>query len=453
MKFSEIAKAIQASRQGQDGDFTRLIIDSRQVQSGDCFIAIKGERLDGHQFIEQAIERGARAIIAARGPISALEKTVCFMQVADTIIALGKLAAYWRDRCAISMIGVTGSCGKTTVKGMIDAICQTAGKTLSTQGNYNNHIGLPLTLLRLDNTYRYAVIEMGASAKNEIAYLGKIAKPTVTLITNVMPAHLQGFGSIAGIAEAKGEIYEILPQEGIAVLNQEETYADYWRTKIGKRKTITFGLSSQSTVWASEIEYCPMSVVFDLHVGEVSRRIEVSIPGKQSVLNALASAAAAHAVGISMEHIVQGLTAFKGVPGRLSRYVGLQGASIIDDTYNANPGSVKAALEVLTHCVGEKIFVMGDMAELGENAADYHAKIGQYAREKGISQLFAVGKWSEQAVIAFGQGAKWYPSQEALVQELKDHMNAESVILVKGSRSSRMEGITQAIIQGKESTC
>lgn len=450
MKFSEIAKAIHASRQGQDGDFTRLTIDSRQVQSGDCFIAIKGERLDGHQFIEQAIERGARAIIATRGPISELEKNSCFLQVADTTIALGQLAAFWRDRCAISMIGVTGSCGKTTVKGMIDAICQIAGKTLSTQGNYNNHIGLPLTLLRLDNTYRYAVIEMGASAKNEIAYLGKIAKPTVTLITNVAAAHLQGFGSLQGVAEAKGEIYEILPQEGIAVLNQEETYCDTWRTKIGGRKTITFGLSSQSMVWADNIEYHPMKVEFDLHMGEVSRHIEVNVPGKHMVLNALASAAAACAVGISIEHIVQGLMAFKGVPGRLSRYKGLQGASIIDDTYNANPGSVKAALEVLTNCNGQKIFVMGDMAELGENAADYHANIGQYAREKGISQLFAVGKWSEQAVMAFGKGAKWYPSQEALVEALKDHMTADTVILVKGSRSSRMEGITQAIIQGKE---
>lgn len=450
MKFSEIAKVIHASRQGQDGNFTRLVIDSRQVKTGDCFIAIKGERLDGHQFIEQAIQQGARAIIASRGPMNDLERTVCFLQVEDTIVALGQLATVWRDRCAISMIGITGSCGKTTVKGMVESICQGVGKTLATEGNYNNHIGLPLTLLRLDNTYRYAVIEMGASAKGEIAYLGKIAKPTVTLITNVAPAHLQGFGSIEGVAEAKGEIYEILPKEGIAVLNQNEAYCDYWRTKIGERKTITFGLSSQSVVWASNIECHPMQITFDLHIGEVSRQIKINIPGKHTVANALASAAAAHAVGITIEQIAQGLEIFKGVPGRLSRYIGLKGASIIDDTYNANPGSVNAALEVLANCTGQTIFVMGDMAELGENVADYHANVGKYAREKGISQLFAVGKWSEQAVIAFGKGAMWYPSQEALVKALTDQITAESIVLVKGSRSSRMEGITKAIVQGKE---
>lgn len=450
MKFSEIAKIIQASRQGQDGDFIQLVIDSRQVKPGDCFIAIKGERLDGHQFIEQAIQQGARAIVASRGPMNDLERTACFLQVEDTIIALGQFASAWRDRCAISMIGITGSCGKTTVKGMIESICQNVGKTLATEGNYNNHIGLPLTLLRLDNTYRYAVIEMGASAKGEIAYLGSIAKPTVTLITNVAPAHLQGFGSIEGIAKAKGEIYEILPKEGIAVLNQNEVYCDYWRTKIGERKTITFGLSSQSMVWASDIIFHPMQVTFNLHIGESSRQIKINVPGKHMVVNALASAAAAYAVGITIEKIVSGLESFKGVPGRLSRYIGLKGASIIDDTYNANPGSMNAALEVLANCTGQTIFVMGDMAELGENGADYHAKVGKYAREKGISQLLAVGKWSEQAVTAFGKGAIWYPSQEALIKALKDQITAESIILVKGSRSSRMEGITKAIIQDKE---
>ena len=188
MKFSQIAKAIQASRQGPDGDFEKLVIDSRQVKAGDCFIAIKGERLDGTMFIEQAILQGAKAIIAPRGPMNELEQSVCFMQVEDTTIALGRLASFWRDKCAISMIGVTGSCGKTSVKGMINTICQIAGKTLATEGNFNNHIGLPLTLLRLDNTYRYAVIEMGASAKGEIAYLGQIAKPTVTqILMRLMP--------------------------------------------------------------------------------------------------------------------------------------------------------------------------------------------------------------------------------------------------------------------------
>lgn len=450
MKFSEIAKAIHASRQGEEGEFTRLIIDSRQVIPGDCFIAIKGERLDGHDFIAQAIQKGARAIIAARGAITDLEKSVCFLQVDDTTIALGKLAAYWRDKCAVSMIGVTGSCGKTSVKGMIQSICETAGKTLATEGNFNNHIGLPLTLLRLDNSYRYAVIEMGASAKGEIAYLGKIAKPTVTLITNVAPAHLKGFGTLDGVAEAKGEIYEILPKEGVAVLNQEEAYSQFWREKMGERKVLTFGLTSSSYVYPSEITYHPESVQFNLHIGESHHRVKVTVPGQHTVLNALASATAAYAVGISIENIIKGLEAFQGVPGRLSRYSGLKGASIIDDTYNANPGSMKAALEVLANYKGQTIFVMGDMAELGDNVEDYHKNIGLHAREKGISKLLAVGQWSKFAVTAFGQEGIWFPSQEALIEVLKDKMSSDTVILVKGSRSSRMEGITNAIIQSKE---
>lgn len=450
MDLSVIAKAAQASMHGKPHDFRALTIDSRQVKPGDCFVAIKGENFDGHDFIQAAMDKGATAVIAARAPMTISEKAICFLEVDDTVQALGRIASFWRDKFPIPMIGVTGSCGKTTVKGMISSICETVGKTLSTQGNFNNHIGLPLTLLRLDSSYRFAVIEMGASAQGEIDYLGKIAKPNVSLITNVAAAHIQGFGSLAGVAQAKSEIYAILPQDGVAVLNFDEAFSDSWRTVIGSRKTITFGLNPDARVHATDIEYKPMGVQFTLHVQGEQCDISVEIPGKHTILNILASAAATSAIGITIADIKQGIEAFESVPGRLCRYPGLKGACVIDDTYNANPGSVNAALEVLAGCQGQTMFVMGDMAELGDNAAEYHTRVGVSAREKGISQLHAVGKFSELAVNAFGKGATWYPTKEALVDALKKEMTPETVILIKGSRSSQMEVVTKAIVQRED---
>lgn len=450
MKLSVIANAIRATMHGNECDFIGVTIDSRQVKPGDCFIAIKGEQFDGHDFIKNAIENGATAILASRAPLYDYENSVCFMQVEDTVLALGLLASFWRERFPIPMIGITGSCGKTTVKGMVSSICQIAGKTLSTQGNFNNHIGLPLTLLRLDSSYRFAVIEMGASAKGDIAYLGKIAKPDVSLITNIAPAHLLGFGSLEGVAIAKSEIYDILPVNGVAVLNLDEPFSGSWRSTIGTRKTITFGLNTDAMVHATDIDYLPMGVKLTLHVQGKHHVVNVGIPGRHTVLNILASAAATSAIGISLDDIVKGLETFEGVPGRLCRYSGLNGACVIDDTYNANPGSVNAALDVLARCEGQTVFVMGDMAELGDNTADYHASVGVQAREKGISQLLAVGKFSELAVNAFGQGATWYPTKEALVDALKPQMESHTVILIKGSRSSQMEVIARAILQQED---
>ncbi len=343
------------------------------------------------------------------------------------------------------MVGITGSCGKTSVKGMIEAICQQQGKTLATKGNFNNHIGLPLTLLRLDASYQYAVIEMGASAQGEIQYLGGIARPTITLITNVKPAHLLGFGSLANVASAKGEIYEILPADGIAIVNSDEPFCQSWTSVINKRHVITFGINNEAMIRATQIDLQPFFVQFTLHIQDKQAVVKVNTPGHHTVMNALASAAAGFALGLSLENIVKGLESFQGVPGRLRRFKGLEGASVIDDSYNANPGSVNAALDVLALCSGRRTFVMGDMAELGENAIDYHIQVGQTARQKGIESLLAVGKLSEHAVKAFGEGAIFYPNKEALVTDLKKHLNAQMTILVKGSRSAGMEVITQAL--------
>ncbi|MBN9288482.1 MAG: hypothetical protein BGO43_05810 [Gammaproteobacteria bacterium 39-13] len=446
MKLSIIAKEIQAQLHGSDVDFPSLAIDSRKVQPGDMFAAIKGENHDGHDFIAQAITQGAKVILASRGPENEIEKKISFLQVADTTIALGELAAFWRRLNPIPMVGLTGSCGKTSVKGMVEAICQQQGTTLATKGNFNNHIGLPLTLLRLDPKYQFAVIEMGASHVGEIRYLGKIAHPTITLITNVAPAHLLGFGSIENVAKAKGEIYEILPPEGKAILNIDEAFSETWRQIIGTREAITYGLSDGAMVFARDIELQPFFVQFTLHLpNEQSHSVKVNIPGKHTVMNALAAAACGFALGISLPRIVSGLESFQGVPGRLRRFKGLEGAVVIDDSYNANPGSVNAALDVLANCQGKRTFVMGDMAELGENAINYHAEVGKVARQKGIERLLAVGKLSEHAVKAFGEGAKIYLSKDALVADLKGMLTSQSIVLIKGSRSSGMDVVTDAL--------
>lgn len=445
MKLSVIAKAISATLYGPDIDLPQIAIDSRKIVGGELFIALKGENFDGHDYIEGALQKGAKAVIAAKEPQTALEKSCTFLSVKDTTQALGAFGAFWRSRFSLTTVGITGSCGKTTVKGMMESICEQQGKTLATKGNFNNHIGLPLTLLRLDESYQYGVIEMGASAIGEIQYLGHIAKPKVTLITNVMPAHLLGFGSLEGVAKAKGEIYDILPKDGIAVLNVDEPFCDYWRTLIKERNMLTYGLGKPADVFARNIVMSPFSVQFDLCVRDKQQQVTIEIPGKHTIMNALAAAAAGTAMGISLNNIVKGLAAFQGVPGRLRRMKGMNGAWIIDDSYNANPGSMNAALDVLAGCQGKKLFVMGDMAELGEDAALYHEQIGQRAKQQGIESLFAVGSLSQFAVKAFGQGAKSYSDKTLLVDDLKRHLTDQTVVLIKGSRSSGMEVVTHAL--------
>lgn len=445
MKLSILAKEINAQLHGPDMELPLVAIDSRKIQGGEMFVAIKGENLDGHDFIGDAIAKGAKAILAGREPQTTVEKNITFLQVKDPNVALGELAAFWRRLHPIPLVGITGSCGKTTVKGMIEAICQQQGKTLATQGNFNNHIGLPLTLLRLDPTYQFAVIEMGANHMGEIAYLGKIARPTATLITNVRPAHIQGFGSVEKVAQAKGEIYQALPAEGIAIINQDEPFNDYWRTLIQDREMITFGLEKPAMVSANDVVLKPFSSEFVLKVFNQQRPVTIQVPGKHMIMNALAAASAGIALGIPLERIVEGLAAFHAVSGRLKRFVGVAGSCVIDDSYNANPGSMIAALEVLAGCQGERLFVMGDMAELGPDAASYHEQIGQFARQKGVNRLFAVGKLSAHAVQAFGNGAQIYANKEELIQDLKPLITQQSIILIKGSRSAGMEIVTQAL--------
>lgn len=451
MILSKIAKPLDAKFHGQDNTLPTIVRDTRECCEGKLFIAIQGAQFDGHDFIEQAIQQGAIAILAQRAPCTALEKTVSWLEVHDSIEALGKLAQLHRAQFSLPVVGITGSCGKTTVKGMLALICEQQGATLATQGNFNNHIGLPLTLMQLNASHQFAVIEMGANHSGNIDYLCQIAQPTISLITNVNAAHLQGFGSLDGVAQAKGEIYTALPDNGIAILNIDEHYCEYWQKLIGNRQTLHFGLSQGAQVNASSIQLETFSTHFMLHIEEQTHPVNLKLPGLHMLMNALAACSAAHVMGIPLEKIVLGLEQYQGIKGRLNRHCGVNGSTIIDDSYNANPGSMNAALDILSSFSGIRMFVMGDMGELGDNALEYHSLIGARAKQKGIEQLYAVGEMSTQAVAAFGDGARHFDSKQTLLEALKAQLSSDTTILIKGSRSARMEDICEALINKNES--
>lgn len=432
-----------------------VAIDSRRVNPGDLFVAIPGERVDGHDYIAQAIERGATAILAQRAPQSERESSVSYWQVPDTVVALGQIAAAWRKHRALPVIGITGSCGKTTVKGMLGSILSVVGETLVTQGNYNNQIGMPLTLLKLKDSHQYAVIEMGASQTGDIEYLGALAKPDVAVITQVAPAHLKGFGSVDGVAKAKAEIYTALSTAGTAILNQDDPYYDSWHDHCGDKKQISFGFSPKANVTAKAIHYAPFNVQFELVCGDKpAQPVTIAIPGKHTVMNALAASACAMALGIAPATIARGLESFTGVDRRMQRHPGPNQSWILDDTYNANPSSMRAAIDVLAGCTGKKILVMGMMGELGPDSDALHASVGEHAKAQGIDCLMSVGSLTAPAVAAFGEDATLFDDKATLSVALKAQLLKDPcTVLIKGSRSAEMETISDAFILRKEPLC
>ena len=421
--------------------------DSRNIAKNQLFVAIKGERFDGNAYAAEAIKQGAAAALVSDANTQASPTVL----VADTRLALGQLAEYWRTTLPLPLVAVTGSNGKTTVKEMLAAILQvTVFKTsaslsvLATQGNLNNDIGMPMTLLKLRKQHAYAVIEMGMSHEGEIRYLTNIAKPNVAVVNNAGIAHIGEVGSREGIARAKGEIFEGLASDGTAVINSDDTFADYWKSLNANRKIITFALSAQADVTASYEEAAGVSKVM-LTTPAGSIHFKLNVLGKHNISNALAASACAHALGISNVDIAHGLESFAAVKGRLQRKAGFNGASLIDDTYNANPDSMKAAIDVLASQHGKNIFVMGDMAELGVDAAQMHVDIGLYAKQKGIPLLLTFGELSQQASQVFGANAQHFTSLETLVLRLKNSMQVNTTVLVKGSRFMQMERVVVAI--------
>ncbi|MEW6314097.1 MAG: UDP-N-acetylmuramoyl-tripeptide--D-alanyl-D-alanine ligase [Pseudomonadota bacterium] len=444
MHLSQAARAIGAQMHGRDQAFSGVSIDSRNIKPGDLFIALHGEHFDGHEFAAQALAQGAVGVVAHRDvPVEG-----CVLRVADTRLALGELAAYWRSQFVVPLVAITGSNGKTTVKEMLASIlrkdCDDDAEVLATQGNLNNDVGVPLTLLQLRVAHRYAVIEMGMNHPGEIAYLTRIAQPTVALVNNAAAAHLAGLGSVEAVARAKGEIFEGLKPNGTAVINGDDVHAPLWRKLAGERRTLEFGFQPSAAVTARYALQAYGSAL-RLITPQGEAQIELQVPGEHNVRNALAAVAAASALGVEIGIIAAGLERFAGVKGRLQRKAGMHGVTVIDDTYNANPDSVQAAINVLAKTVGRKILVLGDMGELGEEGEALHVAIGETAYRAGVDELYTLGELSASAARRFGARAHPYREPGTLLDELRAALRPGDTVLVKGSRFMRMERVVDAL--------
>jgi UDP-N-acetylmuramoyl-tripeptide--D-alanyl-D-alanine ligase len=437
MRYSEIATALHARLYGEDRLMRTVSIDSRNVARDDLFVAIKGERFDGHDFLPEVIAKGVAGVMVQQKTALDVSQIV----IDDTRLGLGRLAKLWREQYDLKMVAVTGSNGKTTVKEMLASILRQAGETLVTQGNLNNDIGVPLTLLRLRDTHRYAVIEMGANHPGEIRYLSQLASPQAAVITNAGPAHLEGFGTLEGVARAKAEIYE--HAGGTAIINGDDDFAPFWREKAAHLNRIEFSLDGTADVsghWENVQNH------LTIRVHGASCELRLPLPGRHNARNALAAAAAALSVGITLDDIKRGLEAVQPVKGRLYARQGLAGMHILDDTYNANPGSVQAALEVVIQLPGEAWLVLGDMGELGPESVQQHARIGELARAAGIRRLFTLGELSKNAARSFGKGAETYDSVPALAAMLKVGAGPTVNLLIKGSRAMHMEQVVMELL-------
>ncbi|MDG4596208.1 MAG: UDP-N-acetylmuramoyl-tripeptide--D-alanyl-D-alanine ligase [Candidatus Contendobacter sp.] len=441
-RLGQVARLLDGEMTGADVIFTAVSTDSRRLPAGALFVALTGPHFDGHDFVVAARERGAVAALVSRSVADPLPQ----LRVADTRLALGRLAAAWRACFTGPLIALTGSNGKTTLKEMIAAILRVRGPTLATEGNLNNDIGVPLTLLRLNDEHTHAVIEMGANHHAEIAYLTDLARPDVAIINNAGPCHLDGFGDLAGVARAKGEIFQGLGPKGVAIINRDDAYADYWTSLNPGRRVVDFGLDQPAAVRGVVLD--PASNRFRLIAIGDEIVIQLPLLGQHNIRNALAAAAAALAVGATLHDIRLGLESLRGVGGRLQRLPGRHGGVVIHDAYNANPASLAAALEAVGADPSRKWLVLGDMRELGPAADALHAHSGREAKNAGFERLYALGEHSRVAVAAFGTGGLHFESVDALVADLDRDLQQggePTVVLVKGSRGMRMERVVAAL--------
>jgi len=434
---------------GDDRAISGVSTDTRAIGQGQLFVALRGERFDAHDFIGQALAAGAAALLVSDQ--ASVPAGVPAVVVDDTRLALGKLAAAWRARFTIPVIAVTGSNGKTTTKEMIAAIlkAQFGDAVLATRGNLNNDIGLPLTLLALDETHRAAVIEMGMNHPGEIAYLAGLGAPTVALVTNAQRAHLEGMGDLDEVAREKGSIFTGLAADGVAVINADDSYADLWRALAGTHRQLSFGIERAADV-RGVLRQHGLETRLSLRTPEGPVELHLAVPGRHNARNAAAAAAACLAAGIPLAAVVTGLEHFSGVKGRLQIREGRAGALVIDDTYNANPDSVRAAIEVLAATIGRKLLVLGDMGEIGEASGQYHDEIGGYAKSQGIDLLFGLGDACQQAVRNFGEGGRHFADIDKLIVAVNKELGPETAVLVKGSRFMKMERVADAIASGEE---
>jgi len=444
-KPSEIVKYAQGRLVGADRAFTSVSTDTRTLEPGALFVALSGPSFDGHDFVTTAAQNGAAAALVARQ----LPVDIPQIVVADPLAALSTFAREWRRQFPIPVVGVTGSNGKTTTKELIGSILSQRGPTLVTKGNLNNHIGVPLTLLELTKEHRYAVIEMGANHLAEIAHLASISEPTVGVVTNAGAAHLEGFGSLQGVADGKGEMFQALPFEGVAVINADDKYAGQWRDTSAADRILTFGFEQPADFMAHKVREINapsgFRIDFDLVTPDGTIAATIPLAGLHNLRNALGAAAAACAAGTPIEQIVEGLAAMKAVAGRLELKPAINGAFIVDDSYNANPSSLKAGIDAMRSFAGARWLVLGEMKELGDASDELHAEVGRYARQAGIERLLAMGEGSRFSVEAFGRGAQWFADIDALIRDASSSLSSGVAVLIKGSRANRLERVSAAL--------
>ncbi|MDI3262897.1 MAG: UDP-N-acetylmuramoyl-tripeptide--D-alanyl-D-alanine ligase [Fulvimonas sp.] len=444
MRLADIAAWTHGRLLGADAEIAGVAIDTRTLRPGELFVALRGERADGHAFLAEALARGAAGALVEHPVDVALPQVL----VDDGVRALGQLAGAVRARRATRVVGITGSNGKTTVKTLAAAILSRHGRTHVNAGNYNNEIGLPLTLLAMPADAEYAVLEMGAGKPGDIAYLAAIARPEIGLVNGVAPAHLERMGSLEGVAQTKGALYQALPADGVAIINADDAFAGYFAGLAGARRTLRFGLGQAVEIGADIRTLGVHGSRFVLRTPQGEAEVELPLPGRHNVANALAAASIAQALDVSLATIVEGLAQTPAVAGRLRAVPMPGGWTLIDDSYNANPGSTGAAIDTLALAAGERWLVLGDMAELGRDARALHADIGARAKAAGIERLFTVGPLARAAAEAFGAGAAHYTDQPALIAALRSGLREGVTCLVKGSRSSAMERVVEALVHG-----
>lgn len=442
---ASLAQTTNGRLVGADVAFDAISIDTRTLAAGSLFVALKGPNFDGHEYVQAALARGAVAALVERELPLSIPQVV----VSDALAALTQFAHAWRMQFTYPVIGVTGSNGKTTTKEMLGSILAQRGPCLVTRGNLNNHIGVPLTLLTLTAAHHSAVIEMGASNIGEIAHLASIAEPNVGLITNAGAAHLEGFGGLSGVAKGKGELFQALPKQGVAVINADDDFADYWRTHCDATTIYTFGVDRAADFSASKVlahhDQSGFQTRFELSTPQGMCAVSLQLAGIHNLRNALGAAAAAYAAGATLAQIQTGLNNMRPVGGRLQPKPAIRGASLIDDSYNANPNSVRAGIDALQSRGGRRWLIFGDMLELGPDAPQLHTEVGVYARSAGVERLLAVGVNAQHAVEAFGGGAQWFASLEALIAEAQASIEPGVTVLIKGSRGNRLERAAAAL--------
>jgi UDP-N-acetylmuramoyl-tripeptide--D-alanyl-D-alanine ligase len=443
MSLDDLAEILSAKRVGENITVKGISIDTRTIKGGELFVALKGPNFDGHNFVKTAFAQGAAACLVEDETTFA-DSENNFVIVKDSHQALGLLAKAWRQEFDKPVFAITGSNGKTTVKEMIASILSQNNSVMATQGNLNNDIGVPLTLFRLNKSYDAAVIEMGANHSGEIAYLTNIALPDVAVVTNVGSAHLEGFGSIENTAKAKAEIFQGLSNSGTAVINADDVFFDDFKKITSSYKVLSFGIKNKADVMCKS-ESNVQGSLLNVSSPKGECCVKLKLLGSHNVLNALAAIAAAIAADIPLAQIVKGLESLKPVNGRLQMKLGLNNSRIIDDTYNANPTSLYAAINVLQNFSGKRLLALGDMGELGKNAESLHVDAGLYAKNSGVDSLYSYGKLAAKAALEFGGNGFCYNKQEDMIDALRHKLTEDVTLLVKGSRGMHMENVVTAL--------